>query len=90
MHLSAKSRLSEKLAYILRHWAGLNTFLTDGRVEIDSNHVENPFRPLVLNRKNALFTGHDEGGKAWGRIFFLDGDLQDQRRGAIRLPEIYT
>nr|WP_259949974.1 transposase domain-containing protein [Sulfitobacter sp. W002] len=25
-------------------------------------------RPIALNRKNALFAGHDEGGKAWGRI----------------------
>ena len=33
-------------------------FLTDGRVEMDSNVVENTIRPLVLNRKNALFAGH--------------------------------
>lgn len=64
--ISAKSRLGEKLAYIARHWDGLQTFLTDGRVEIDSNKVENLIRPIALNRKNALFAGHDEGGKAWG------------------------
>jgi len=28
-------------------------------VEIDSNKVENPIRPIALNRKNALFAGHD-------------------------------
>ena len=28
-------------------------------------------RPVALNRKNALFAGHDEGGKAWGRIASL-------------------
>jgi len=28
-------------------------------------------RPIALNRKNALFAGHDEGGKAWGRIASL-------------------
>jgi len=27
----------EKLAYISRHWDGLQIFRTDGRVEIDSN-----------------------------------------------------
>ena len=69
--ISAKSRLGEKLAYIHRHWDGLQTFLTDGRVEIDSNKVENLVRPIALNRKNALFAGHDEGGKAWGRIASL-------------------
>jgi len=69
--VSAKSRLGEKLGYVHRHWDGLQTFLTDGRVEIDSNGVENLIRPIALNRKNALFAGHDEGGKAWGRIASL-------------------
>jgi len=71
LRVSAKSRLGEKLAYIHRHWEGLQTFLHDGRVEIDSNGVENLIRPIALNRKNALFAGHDEGGKAWGRIASL-------------------
>lgn len=69
--ISSKSRLGEKLAYIHNHWDGLLTFLTDGRVEIDSNRVENLIRPIALNRKNALFAGHDEGGIAWGRIASL-------------------
>ena len=69
--VSARSRLGEKLAYIARHWDGLRVFLDDGRVEIDSNAVENSIRPLALNRKNALFAGHDEGGVAWGRIASL-------------------
>ena len=69
--VSAKSRLGEKLGYIARNWAGLEVFLIDGRVEIDSNAVENKIRPLALNRKNALFAGHDEGGRAWGRIASL-------------------
>ena len=35
------------------------------------NIVENRIRPLALNRKNALFAGHDEGAKAWARIASL-------------------
>jgi transposase len=45
---------------IHNQWDGLQTFLTDGRVEIASNRVENLIRPIALNRKNALFAGHDE------------------------------
>ncbi|MFV0302156.1 MAG: transposase, partial [Paracoccus sp. (in: a-proteobacteria)] len=71
LRVSAKSRLGEKLSYIHSHWQGLQTFLTDGRVEIDSNNVENLVRPIALNRKNALFAGHDEGAIAWGRIASL-------------------
>ena len=69
--ISAKSRLGEKLAYIHRHWDGLQIFLTDGRVEMDTNPVENTIRPITLNRKNALFAGHDEGGHTWARIASL-------------------
>jgi len=69
--VSGKSRLGEKLRYINNHWDGLQTFLTDGRVEIDNNPVERTIRPIALNRKNALCAGHDEGGKNWGRIASL-------------------
>ncbi|MFN8681506.1 transposase [Paracoccus sp. P2] len=69
--ISIKSRLGEKLAYIHRHWDGLQTFLRDGRVEIDSNSIENLIRPIALTRKNALFAGHDEGGRSWARIASL-------------------
>ncbi len=69
--ISPKSRLGEKLAYIARHWDGLRLFLADGRVEMDSNAVENLARPIALTRKNALFAGHDEGAVAWGRIASL-------------------
>ena len=71
--VSAKSRLGEKLAYIARYWDGLQIFLTDGRVEMDSNPVENAIRPIALGRKNALFAGHDEGGKNWGLFASLIG-----------------
>ncbi len=43
-------------------------FLYDGRVEMDSNFVENRIRPLKLTAKNALFAGHDEGARSWGRV----------------------
>jgi len=65
-NISAKSRLGEALTYINNQWDGLQVFLHDGRVEIDSNAVENAIRPIALGRKNSLFAGHDEGGKNWG------------------------
>ena len=47
--ISTKSRLGEKPGYIYRHWDGLQVFLTDGRVEMDTNPVENTIRPITLN-----------------------------------------
>ena len=61
----------QKLAYIHNHWEGLQVFLSDGRGEIGSNHVENLQRPVALGRKNELFAGHDEGGRPWARIASL-------------------
>ena len=49
----------------------LLVFLHDGRVEMDTNFVENRIRPVKLTAKNALFAGHDEGAAAWGRIASL-------------------
>lgn len=69
--ISAKSRLGEKLSYIAKHMNGLKLFLEDGTVEMDSNVVERAIRPIALNRKNALFAGHDEGGRTWARIASL-------------------
>ena len=69
--VSGKSRLGEKLRYIHSHWDGLQVFLADGRVEIDSNTAERTIRPIALNRKNALFAGHDQGRRNWGRIASL-------------------
>ena len=69
--VSPRSRLGEKLTYIANRWDGLLVFLYDGRVEIDSNFVENRIRPLKLTAKNALFAGHDEGAAGWARIASL-------------------
>ena len=66
--VSPRSRLGEKLTYIANQWEGLLVFLYDGRVEMDSNFVQNRIRPLKLTAKNALFAGHDEGARSWGRI----------------------
>jgi transposase len=71
--LSPKSKMGEALAYLANHWEGLCLYLDDGRIEMDNNPVENLIRPLTLNRKNALFAGHDEGAQNWARLASLIG-----------------
>ena len=58
--VSRKSDLGVALAYMLRRQNGFRLFLEDGRVDIDSNLVENAIRSPAMNRRNALFAGHDE------------------------------
>ena len=69
--VSAKSPLGEALKYITKYWNGLCMFLNDGRVEMDSNPVERTIRPIALNRKNALFAGHDAGAQNWAMLASL-------------------
>ena len=69
--VSRKSPLGEALKYIAKYWDGLCLFLTDGRIEMDNNAVERTIRPIALNRKNALFAGHDAGAENWAVIASL-------------------
>ena len=102
--ISTKSRLGEKLGYIHRHWDGLQIFLTDGRVEMDTNPVENTIRPITLNRKNALFApsrdfGHAKtlpgNGSRRGRPHLgangvADRNLQIEQHRSIRLSACHN
>jgi len=69
--VSAKSPTGQALKYIAKYWQGLNMFLTDGRIEIDNNPVERTIRPIALNRKNALFAGHEAGAQNWAMLASL-------------------
>jgi transposase len=69
--LSGKSVLAAAIRYALNQWDGLGRFLDDGRIELDTNAVERAMRPIALNRKNALFAGHDEGAANWACIASL-------------------
>ena len=69
--VSTKSVIAEAIRYGFNHWDGLIRFLEDGRIELDTNIVERSIRPIVLNRKNALFAGHDVGAENWATIASL-------------------
>jgi transposase len=66
-----RSKMAEAIRYALRHWDGLILFVDDGRIEMDTNTVERAIRPIALNRKNALFAGHDRGAVHWGIVASL-------------------
>lgn len=54
--------MAKALDYALARQDGLRRFLSDGRLEIDSNFVENAIRPSAVGRKNWLFVGHPDAG----------------------------
>ena len=52
-----KSAIGKAVAYTLNLWSLLETYIDDGKYEIDNNLIENTIRPLALGRKNYLFAG---------------------------------
>ena len=69
--VSSKTDLGKAMIYMLKREEGFRHFLDDGRVDMDSNLVENAIRSPAMNRRNALFAGHDEGGRNWARFASL-------------------
>jgi len=66
-----KSGLGQALHYALGQWPAMQTFLEDGRVEIDNNDTENDIRPSAVGKKNWLFVGSPEAGKRSAVIYTL-------------------
>ncbi len=54
---------AKAMDYALKRWAALTLHLTDARIPIDNNAVENAIRPLALGRKNWLFVGSQQAGE---------------------------
>jgi transposase len=63
--LPSRGPTAEAIRYALNHWNGLEQFLADGRIELDTNSIERAMKPIILSRKNSLFAGSDEGGANW-------------------------
>jgi transposase len=69
--LPGRAPTADAIRYALNHRDGLERFLDDGRIDIDSNVVERAIRPVVLSRKNALFASGDDGGARWAAVASL-------------------
>lgn len=52
-----KSVFAEALGYLVNHWEALQVFLSDGRLPIDNNDVEQLMKQVAIGRKNWLFVG---------------------------------
>ena len=66
--LLPKSPLAKALNYAQERRAGLEVFLDDPAVAIDTNHVERALRPIPLGKRNWLFTSSEVGAQRVGII----------------------
>ncbi|WFU54727.1 transposase [Bradyrhizobium pachyrhizi] len=61
----------------------MTPFLDDGRLELDTNPVENAIRPICLTRKNALFAGHEVGAENWALLASIVATCQRRQPGRL-------
>jgi transposase len=58
-----KSGLGQALTYLRNHWDPLRLYLSEGRMPIDNNEVEQLMKQVAIGRKNWLFIGSVAAGE---------------------------
>ena len=66
-----KSDFAEALRYIRNHWKALNVYVSDGRIPIDNNSVEQLMKQVAMGRKAWLFVCSVAGGEQSARMMTL-------------------
>ena len=66
-----KSPIGQALQYVLPRWDGLVRYCENGALSIDNNLSERSVRPVAIGRKNYLFMGSDNGGKAAAILYSM-------------------
>jgi len=66
-----KSKFGQALTYLRNHWEPLQLYLTDGRMPIDNNDVEQLMKQIALGRKNWIFIGSLAAGERAADFFTL-------------------
>ena len=67
--LPARGPTAMAIRYALNHWDGLERFLDDGRIELDTNSVERAMRPVAMTR--SLYPSLSGICKDWKLVLLL-------------------
>jgi hypothetical protein len=67
--LRPTSKLAEAIDYALHRRVELSRFLDDGRIELDTGHLERSLRPVDIGRKIYLFYGSFSGGRTAATLY---------------------
>ena len=78
-------KLRDAVNYSMNQKEYLCTFLTHGEIEVSNNQVENAIRPIVVGRKNWLFSDTQAGAGATAVIFSV---LETAKANGVN-PEAY-
>lgn len=86
-----QSPLGKAVKYALAEWEAWQSYLRDGRLEIDNNLTENAIRPTAVGKKNYLFIGHPDAG--WRSAVIYSVIVSCRRRKIdpwIYLRDVFT
>jgi len=67
----AGSKFGKAITYAINQRQGLSMFLTDGRIELSTNRIENLIRPVTLGRKNYLFADTVRGARSSAVVYSI-------------------
>ena len=68
-----KSPIGKALGYSIERWEQLMIYVTEAKLNIDNNAVENSIRPVAIGRKNYLFAGSHEAAQRSAVLYSLLG-----------------
>ncbi|MEZ9869749.1 transposase, partial [Vibrio sp. 10N.261.51.A4] len=65
------SPLGKAIKYTLEQWSKLIRYIDDGHLSIDNNRAERAIKPLVIGRKNWLFSNTPNGADASAMLYSI-------------------
>jgi transposase len=71
-----KSDIGKAINYAISLMPRLKVYLSDARILIDNNLIENAIRPLALGRKNYLFAGSHHGAQRAAMMYSFFGSCK--------------
>ena len=66
-----QNNFGKAVLYALDQWKHFTAFMTDMRVELSNNLVENAIRPVAIGRKNYMFKGSHDAAQRGAIIYSL-------------------
>ncbi|MBT0206155.1 IS66 family transposase, partial [Vibrio campbellii] len=67
----SSSSLGKAIKYTLGQWPKLIRYIDDGHLSIDNNRAERAIKPLVIGRKNWLFSNTPNGADASAMLYSI-------------------
>ena len=65
------SSLGKAIKYTFGQWPKLIRYIDDGHLSIDNNRAERAIKPLVIGRKNWLFSNTSNGADASAMLYSI-------------------